>query len=360
MKALDAGFLGAALALAVLATDVTPALAKDGSKLSVSMQRVGTDPDVEGSMRFQSSSKGSRFEVRVKNAMPQQTLTLRVGGVDRHELSAGRNGSAKFSFRSGSAKKAIPLNFDPRGETVEVWQGGVAQLAAELAAGSGGQVSEVASLTSTGEIPGASGEARIRERKGVIDFDVEIEDVPNGSYDLFVEGVDRGDIVVSAGRGEIEFSDTGDDADELPLTFDPYGALIEVKQGATVILTGAALAGGGGGNVCTPDEDLIDLVRVGPDPDAKGDARHRVLDDCDRDFRVEIEDLPDGSYDLFVGGFDRGDIEVVDVGGEHQGEIEFHTDPSEVGKQLLSFDPRGQTIEVRQGATTFLSVSFPN
>lgn len=61
-----------------------------------------------------------------------------------------------------------------------------------------------------------------------------------------------------------------------------------------------------------------------------------------------------------MGGFDRGDIEVVDVGGEHQGEIEFHTDPSEVGKQLLSFDPRGQTIEVRQGATTFLSVSFPN
>lgn len=175
---------------------------------------------MKASTRFQSSSKGSRFEVRVKNATPQQTLTLRVGGVDRHELSAGRSGSAKFSFRSGSAKKAIPLNFDPRGETVEVWQGGVAQLAVELAAGSGGQVSEVASLTNTGAMPDASGEARIRERKGVIDFDVEIEDVPNGSYDLFVDGVDRGDIVVSGGRGEIEFSDGGDDAEELPLTFE--------------------------------------------------------------------------------------------------------------------------------------------
>jgi hypothetical protein len=161
MKALDAGFLGAGLALAVLAMGATPALAKDGSRLSVSMQRVGTDPDIEGSARFQSSSKGSLFEVRVKDATPEQALTLRVGGVDRHTVTAGRSGSAKFSLRSGSAKKSIPLNFDPRSEAVEVWQGGVAQLADQLGTGSGGQVSEIASLTSTDAIPGASGEARI-------------------------------------------------------------------------------------------------------------------------------------------------------------------------------------------------------
>jgi hypothetical protein len=201
---------------------------------------------------------------------------------------------------------------------------------------------------------------RIREKQGVIDFDVEIEDLPSGTYDLFVDMLDRGDIVVSGGEGEIEFSDGGDDPDELPLTFDPYGALVEVKQGATVILTGSAIGGGGGGggNVCSDEELRLDLENVGPDGDAKGDARHRVLDDCDRDFRVEIEDLPDGSYDLFVGGIDRGDIQVAEVAGEHQGEIEYHTDPSEVGKVLLTFDPRGQLIEVKQGATVFLSLDF--
>ena len=133
-----------------------------------------------------------------------------------------------------------------------------------------------------------------------------------------------------------------------------------MKNGAAqVVLTGDLLAGGGAPPVCSESDVRLDLVNVGPEPDAKGDARHRVLDDCDRSFRVEIEDLADGSYDLFVGGIDRGNITVTDVAGEHRGEIEFHTDPSEVGKELLNFDPRGQTIEVEQGATTFLSLDFP-
>jgi len=347
------------LALAASLLCAGAAFAKDGSKLSVPLTRVGSDPDIAGSMRFQGSSKGNRFEVSVSNAAINTDATLRVGGVDRLTLRTNGGGGVKFSFRSPANGGSVPLNFDPRGELVEVVQGGV-QLSNTLASGSGGgsgSVSEEGSLTSTGAIPGASGHVRIREKRGVIDFDVEIEDVPNGSYDLFVGGVDRGDIIVSANRGEIEFSDGGDDPDELPLTFDPYGALVEVKQGATVILTGSAIGGGGGGggNVCAPEEVRLDLVNVGPDANAQGDARHRVLDDCDRDFRVEIENLPAATYDLFVGGVDRGDITVD---GTEQGEVEFHTDPNEVGKVLLTFDPRGQLIEVKQGATVFLSLDF--
>jgi hypothetical protein len=343
------------------------AFAKDAAKLSVPLSQVGSDGDISGSMRFQGSPKGNRFEVRVSNAAEDADATLRVGGVDRLTLPTN-SGNVKFSFRSPANGGSVPLNFDPRGEAVEVWVNGEAQLANTLAAGSGGggsgKVSEESSLTNTGAIPGASGRTRIREKRGVVDFDVEIEDVPNGSYDLFVDGVDRGDIVVSGGEGEIEFSDGGDDPDELPLTFDPYGALVEVKQGATVILTGSTTAttgggaGGGGGNVCGEEELRLDLVNVGPDPNAKGDARHRVRDDCDRDFRVEVENLPLGTYDLFVGGVDRGDIQVVLVMGEEEGEIEFDTDPNEVGKELLTFDPRGQLIEVKQGATVFLSLDF--
>jgi hypothetical protein len=350
-----------ALAFAASLLCAGAALAKDGSKLSVPLAPVGSDPDIAGSMRFQGSSKGNRFEVSVSEAAENTDATLRVGGVDRLTLRTNGGGGVKFSFRSPASGGSVPLNFDPRGELVEVVQNGV-QLSNTLASGSGGggggSVSEEGSLTNTGAIPGASGHVRIREKRGVIDFDVEIEDVPNGSYDLFVDGVDRGEIVVNGGEGEIEFSNGGDDADELELDFDPYGALVEVKQGATVILTGSALGGGGGGgggNVCTEEELRLDLVNVGPDPNAHGDARHRVLDDCDRDFRVEIENLPAGTYDLFVGGVDRGDIAV---GGTEEGEVEYHTDPSEVGKILLTFDPRGQLLEVKQGATVFLSLDF--
>jgi hypothetical protein len=62
---------------------------------------------------------------------------------------------------------------------------------------------------------------------------------------------------------------------------------------------------------------------------------------------------------VFVGGIDRGDVEVTEAAGEHQGEVEFHTDPSEPGKEPLGFDPRGQILEIRQSATTFLSLDFP-
>jgi predicted RNA-binding protein YlqC (UPF0109 family) len=360
MQRISITLLAAVVALVGLAPSAD---AKDGSKAGLSMARVGTDADIEGSIRFRSSSGKTRFDVSVRDASEGALLTLRVGGVERDQRTAGKSEGARFSFASGTPKGGtLPLSFEPRGELIEVLDGDGVQLQAMLApgGGSGGSSSEAVTLVPTGVIPGASGHARIVEKKGVIDFDVEIEDVPNGSYDLFVAMVDRGDIIVSAGRGEIEFSDGGDDPDELPLTFDPYGALIEVKNGAAqVVLSGDLLAGGGVPPVCSESDVRLDLVNVGPDPDAKGDARHRVLADCDRAFQVEVEDLADGAYELFVGGVDRGDVQVTEVAGEHRGEIEFHTDPSEVGKVLLTFDPRGQTIEVKQGATTFLSLDFP-
>ncbi len=102
---------------------------------------------------------------------------------------------------------------------------------------------------------------------------------------------------------------------------------------------------------------LIDSTGV--DPDGKADARFRIREDCDRDFRVEIEDVPAGAYELFVGGENRGTITVTDTGGETEGEIEFDTEPDDPGEILLDFDPRGKIIEIEQGGTVFLSRAFP-
>jgi hypothetical protein len=74
---------------------------------------------------------------------------------------------------------------------------------------------------------------------------------------------------------------------------------------------------------------------------------------------VEIEDVPVGIYDLKVGGTSVGDIHaVMDQDGTVRGEAEFR-DPVEPGKILLDFDPRGQSIEVLEGATVILDVTFP-
>jgi hypothetical protein len=217
--------------------------------------------------------------------------------------------------------------------------------------------------------PGAgSGDTKLRVREDCRrDFDVEIEDVPVGAYDLYVGGVLRGQIQVVdvAGKvqGELEFTSQPGEVDELFLDFEPVGATVEVKQGDVLFFsltqggpgTGGG-GGGGGGGSCTgaPLEVEVPLLNAGAVPAASGKARYRIRDDCDRDFRVEIEDVADGSYDLRVGGVSRGTI-AVSAG---EGELEFK-DPVEPGKVLLDFDPRGQAVEVFDGGTLVLERAFP-
>ena len=68
------------------------------------------------------------------------------------------------------------------------------------------------------------------------------------------------------------------------------------------------------------------------------------------EFSVEVEDLADGSYRIMVGGVDRGELTVA-MG---IGETEFRS-PVEAGKVLLTFDPRGEIIEVHDGQGAVLS-----
>ena len=77
------------------------------------------------------------------------------------------------------------------------------------------------------------------------------------------------------------------------------------------------------------------------------------------DFSVEIEDVPEGGYPLRVGGQIEGVIPVtIRQDGSIEGELEFRN-PVEPGKILLDFDPRGQVIEVLDGATVILETTFP-
>jgi len=102
----------------------------------------------------------------------------------------------------------------------------------------------------------------------------------------------------------------------------------------------------------------IDLANAGVYPQASGEAEFEEDDDR-TEFSVEIEDVPVGIYDLKVGGVSVGDIHaVMDQDGTVRGEAEFR-DPVEPGKTLLDFDPRGQTIEVLDGADVILNVAFP-
>ncbi len=228
-------------------------------------------------------------------------------------------------------------------------------------------------LLATAAAPAASGDARFRQRVDCQqDFRVQIEDLAVGNYDLIVGGVLRGVIAVAADpstpgatQGEIEFDTEPNSPGEVLLDFDPRGLDVAIEDAAGVVVLTSTVSGtpppGGPPAVCTADEAELPLLDTSVIPGAKGKARFRVRDDCDQDFRVEIENLPAGGYDLYVGGTFRGAIIVAFNAstGEFEGQIEFDTNPDNPGEVLLDFDPRGETIEVRTGTSAVLQRDFP-
>jgi len=222
-------------------------------------------------------------------------------------------------------------------------------------------------LVGTSAAPAASGKVEFEALPGRADFEVQIEDLPTGSYALRVGGVERGqiDVIATPGgnQGEIEFRSPVDPG-KILLDFDPRDQIIEVLSGTTVVLEGATPENGDvpGADLGTPPpfgeaEVEVDLNNSGTFADASGDAEleqraARV------DFDVEIEDVPPGSYNLLVAGVARGTIEVRDTPAGPEGEIEFRF-PAEAGKLPLNFDPRGALIEVADASGTILSANFP-
>ena len=216
-------------------------------------------------------------------------------------------------------------------------------------------------LTNTGEDPDASGRAMLRQRiDGRTDFYVQVQHLQVGTYELVVDGNVEAQIQVVqrllATVGEVQFT-SPNGVGELP--FDPHGKTIQIKQGDTLFLTGDFPAAGT--TVQVPAHAAViaaPMLRTGLDPDAEGQVRFRNRVNGIVDFRVQIEHLAVGTYDLVVGNTVRAQIQVVQRFQATRGEVELRK-PAEAGTLSLDFDPRGQTLQIRQGANVFLTADFP-
>lgn len=239
-----------------------------------------------------------------------------------------------------------------------------------------------------------SGHARYEDYSEHMEFKVEVEDLPDGEYNLYAGMQDRGSFSVHDGRGEIEFASPGESG-KMMLTFDPRGMQIEIHDTQGAVLSsfegmfdqddqhghsqhgddshnydcemghgsGNGMGGGMGGGMidCVNNDEYveinIDLNNTGYLPDAGGEAEwemnsHRV------EFSVEIEDVPAGAYTLKVGGHDVGVINAFEMHGQVYGHLRF-SDPESYGRAHLDFEPRGQNIEVFQGENLILDIVFP-
>jgi hypothetical protein len=246
-----------------------------------------------------------------------------------------------------------------------------------------------------------NGHAQYEDYPAHMEFQVEVEGLDDGSYQLFVGSQDQGDFEVSEGRGEIKFSSPAEDGHML-LNFDPRGKRIDVRDVTGAVLSsfddmleegdhghygdghdddddhnydcefgpgsghgmGGGMGDGMGGDMtdCVEDGDYIeievDLDNTGVLPEAEGEAEWE-MNSQRVEFSVEIEDVPVGSYPLKVGGVQVGIIEAFEM---HMGDVYGHImfrDPESYGREHLDFDPRGQKIEIFQGENIILKVDFP-
>jgi len=345
-----------------------------------------------GKADFESRPGRTDFSVEIED-VPAGAYSLQVGGVSRGTIDVVDtvNGpEGEIEFRSPSEPGKVLLDFDPRGQIIEVLQGSTVVLES-IAPDSGGIPgsdqgnppafgdSEIeVSLVNAGAFPAGSGDAEFEQESNRVDFDVEIEDVPAGGYTLAVGGVERGTIqvvnTVNGPEGGLEFRFPAEPG-KLPLDFDPRGQLIEVSDSSGLVFSvnfpsagggddddsggGDDDDSGGGDDSADPGEIEVSLNNAGVFPAASGDARYRIDDDGERDFDVEIEDLPVGDYDLVVGGVQRGTITVVPGDDGNEGEIEFGN-PVDDDELPLDFDPRGELIEIFDGGTLIFSVNFPS
>jgi hypothetical protein len=332
--------------------------AKDQFKLKSSLNSTGVEAGSSGSLKAVLKASKSKLQIKAKDLTPNAEYTVTVDGEVAASVTARSNGTLKAQFRTGR----IPgLDFEVRGTTVAINNLGDDVLDA-VVSGNGesadSRSDERAELSPTAAAPGASGDTRYRIKDGRHKFDVKAEGLTDGSYDLVVGSIVRGTIVVTLGKGEIEFDSEADDAGEILLDFDPRGETIDVVQAGTAFLTGDTTAEIDGVNTCTPSEIVAELTSTGADMYGSGDAELSVDDDCDRHFSVEIEDVDVGIYDVFVDAALVGQITVVDDGLTVEGEVEFSDNDDDAGELPLDFDPEGALIEVKQGATVFFSSTF--
>jgi len=250
-------------------------------------------------------------------------------------------------------------------------------------------------LTSAREGITANGHARYEDYPGHMEFEIDVEGLPDGDYHLYIGMQDRGVFSVIGGRGSMEFTSPGATGNMM-MTFDPRGMLIEIHDDQGVVLSafenrfaqdehvhhgdggeddhhfdcesGQGMGHGMGpgmGNMddCVNEGEFIeievDLVSTAVLSEAKGEAEWKM--NTDRvEFSVEIEDVPVGSYLLKVGGIEEGIIEAYEMhDGDVYGRITFR-DPETTGRKHLDFEPRGQKLEVFQGDNVILEASFPS
>jgi len=200
---------------------------------------------------------------------------------------------------------------------------------------------------------------------------------PGEHFSLVLRDADGHDTVITSftsddrGRTRLRFRNPPRSRHDLPFDFDPRDKRIAVEDDAGGVMSIGLPSGGPPvpGNGCAA-VNTGDVFLVADGGAGKAKARFRREEDCDRDFRVEVEDVAVGTYEVCVAGQSFGTFQAANNGVQVEGELELDNDADQPGDRPFPAslpDPIGLSIEVRQGAgspctgTLFFSfTSFPD
>jgi hypothetical protein len=214
----------------------------DGSATTAGVALTSTYREDPGRIRFKVKAKGPM-------AATGNRYGLYIGNIKRAELvmvASGGESEAEVEFASPAEPGKLTLDFDPRGAALELRLisgnsvGGGTNTPPPSGSGAPpfGNSDQRVAFTVSPSFALGSGTARLRREIDRVRFEVEIEDVPIGSYSVRVDGVHRGTLLVSSQngktQGEVEFAFPQDGIKPL-LNFDPRGRLVEIRSGSQLV-----------------------------------------------------------------------------------------------------------------------------
>lgn len=348
--------------VAALAAPVT-LLGANSSTIRSPLTNTGVDTDAAGSILSVLQSKQSLFTVELAKLAPKQSYSFKVGDVTEAQFTTDNKGRARLRFSTKAEKNRPLLDFDPRGKTVAVLDGEEKVVLQAVVSGEGEAegivVDERSDLASEDGVKGKGAARYVSQKNGRRSFEVKLSGIAEAGLHLFVNGIDRGEIEARGRSGRIAFSSSPRGGLNT-LDFDPRSAKIDIIGGDDLLkFSGKLEAKAKGVNFAVRNTKRVLIPSTGADLDGQAEAKLRTNADASKDFSVELENVPEGSYDLLVNDVVRGTIVVTAIPeGGTKGEIEFTSPTDDNGELPLTFDPVGTTLTIRQDTTVFFTGTF--
>lgn len=325
------------------------------TELEVFLVNVGPDLDATGRLRYEAEPGEAEMELTLEG-LDAGTYVLQIGGSPVSEIVSAGEDEVEVEFRDPVEDGALLLNFDPLGQVVELMQGETVLLMALLPAsaldtggkgasngkknakdlGKGKDDALRVVLANSGVIAGAEGTAELEQSSDETEFQVKVEGLPAGDYDLLLDGALHGVMTVDEdGEGELEFSDEPE-AENL-LDFEVKGRFVEIQSlGETVLGVVFPISVQGALQQYAKEKHEADHVKVnlhnaGEDLDATGLANDKVKSDREV-LKIKVRDLPAGTYHVLLDGVEQGTVTVTKDGGSAH--VVFDSEAPEGGKKL--------------------------